>query len=104
MPPLGLLGVWSPTKAEGQRFEIDIVHSGVNSKVCHLFTKTPGRLTDFSGVIIWDPENPTKSSVEATIQAASINTNNERRNNHLKSEDFGKDRGDLHRRGDRQQD
>jgi polyisoprenoid-binding protein YceI len=85
---LGLMGPVESAKAEKQRHEIDTGHSGINFKVRHFFTKTPGRFTDFSGVLIWDTEDPAKSTVEATIQAASIDTNSEDRDGHLKGEEF----------------
>jgi polyisoprenoid-binding protein YceI len=83
-----LLGSWAEARAAVETYEIDPVHSSVMFKVRHLFTKVAGRFDDFSGILRWDPEDPTKSSVEVTIQAASIDTDNEKRDEHLKSKDF----------------
>src|SRR6476646_7959731 len=69
-------------------FGIDTGHSSVGFTVRHLVVaKTKGRFADFSGEITID-EDPLKSSVDVTIQAASINTAEEARDNHLRSPDF----------------
>jgi polyisoprenoid-binding protein YceI len=47
-----------------------------------------GRFTDFSGVLQFDPQRPESAKVEITIQATSIDTDNERRDTHLRSADF----------------
>lgn len=69
-------------------FSIDNVHSGVEFKVRHFFTRVPGRFTQVDGRILFDEKNPANSSVEATIPASSVFTDNERRDSHLKTEDF----------------
>ncbi|MCM2249146.1 MAG: YceI family protein [Geothrix sp.] len=69
-------------------YKIDPVHSEVSFKVGHLLAKTSGRFTKFSGTITVDPANLSKSSVEVIIEAASITTDNEARDKHLKSPDF----------------
>ncbi len=69
-------------------YNVDSVHSTVGFTVRHLVAaKVRGQFTDFSGVITIG-ETPESSSVEATVQAASITTNNEQRDGHLKSVDF----------------
>ena len=69
-------------------YQLDKPHTEVAFKVRHIFTKVPGRFTDFSGDIHFDEKNLENSSVAVTIQAASIFTDNERRDKHLKSADF----------------
>jgi polyisoprenoid-binding protein YceI len=69
-------------------YNVDAVHSTIGFVARHLVAaKVRGNFTDFSGVItIGDSfEN---STVEATVKAASITTNNEMRDGHLKSGDF----------------
>lgn len=69
-------------------YNIDAVHSTVGFVARHLVaSKVRGRFTDFSGVITIG-ETPETSSVQATVQAASITTDNEMRDAHLKSPDF----------------
>ena len=69
-------------------FEVDKSHSEVTYQVRHLITKVRGRFSDFSGSIEFDAEQPVNSKVSFTIQAASIDTNEPTRDNHLRSDDF----------------
>lgn len=69
-------------------YKIDPVHSEVSFKVGHLLAKTSGRFTKFGGTIKVDTADISKSSVEVTIEAASISTDNEARDKHLKSAEF----------------
>jgi polyisoprenoid-binding protein YceI len=69
-------------------WSIDTAHSGVNFKVRHLISKTSGNFGTFDGKIVTDFDNLEASSVEFTIDANSIDTNNADRDKHLRSEDF----------------
>ena len=69
-------------------YGIDTVHSNVGFKVRHLVSKTGGEFTDFDGTIVADFGNLGASSVKFTIQTASIDTKNEKRDGHLRSADF----------------
>jgi polyisoprenoid-binding protein YceI len=69
-------------------YKIDPVHSEASFKVRHILAKVSGRFAKFSGTIKVDTADISKSSVEVTIDAASINTDNEARDKHLKSADF----------------
>lgn len=69
-------------------YKIDPVHSEVSFKIRHLLAKTSGRFTKSAGVIKIDKADVGKSSVEITIEVASINTDNEARDKHLKSAEF----------------
>ena len=67
---------------------IDESHTSVNFKVKHLgLAKTRGRFTKLEGVVQVG-ERPEDSTVEVTIDAASIDSNDETRDNHLRSADF----------------
>jgi polyisoprenoid-binding protein YceI len=74
--------------AAPQTWTVDSKHSGVTFEVRHFFSQVPGRFTDVSGKIVYDAENPSASSVEISIGATSINTDNADRDNHLRSPDF----------------
>jgi polyisoprenoid-binding protein YceI len=74
--------------AVAESWNIDAVHSTVGFKVRHFFAKQAGEFNNFEGVIDFDPAHPEKASVEATIHTASIDTDNEDRDNHLKSPEF----------------
>ena len=67
---------------------IDASHSSVRFSVRHIVSRTAGKFRDFSGSIVYDAEHPSKSSVKATIKMASIDTDNDRRDGHVKSADF----------------
>jgi len=69
-------------------YNVDSVHSSVNFVARHLVAaKVRGQFTEFAGVVTIG-ETAEASSVEATVQAASITTANEMRDGHLKSPDF----------------
>lgn len=74
--------------ALAKTYAIDPAHSGITFKVRHLATRMPGSFNEFSGTIVYDEKKPAKSSVEAVIQAASIDTRNEKRDAHLRNPDF----------------
>jgi polyisoprenoid-binding protein YceI len=69
-------------------FKFDSAHSTITFKVGHLLGTAKGKFTKFSGTIEVDREHPEKSSVTATIQAASIDTAIAKRDEHLRSADF----------------
>ena len=67
---------------------IDVSHSSVNFKVKHLgLAKTRGRFTEFEGTVEIG-EDPRETSVSVTIDAASVDTHDEKRDGHLRSPDF----------------
>ena len=69
-------------------WEIDPVHSEVSFVVRHMVvSKVRGRFDRFSGTIVTD-EDLARSSVNVTIDATSINTNEPNRDNHVRSADF----------------
>ena len=73
----------------GGTYRIDPEHSSINFSVRHMMiTDVRGRFTDFSGTIRYDDRDITRSSVEFTARVASINTDVERRDIHLRSADF----------------
>ena len=69
-------------------FVLDKSHTEVGFIARHLMvSKVRGRFTDFEGTIVV-ADDPSESSVEVTIQAASINTNDENRDKHVRTNDF----------------
>ncbi len=69
-------------------YTIDPNHSNVAFKVRHLVSKVGGEFTKFDGTITADFSNLDVSGVQFSIQAASLDTRNEDRDNHLRSVDF----------------
>ncbi len=77
-----------PAFAAVETYSIDKAHSEVSFQIRHLVTNVRGQFDDYNGVIKMDAEKPESSSVEFTIQAASINTFNADRDKHLRTPDF----------------
>ncbi len=72
-----------------QTWEIDAKHSAAHFSVRHLLvSNVRGSFSNVSGTVTIDETDITKSSVEATIDAATINTQEPDRDKHLKSADF----------------
>lgn len=70
-------------------FRPDKTHSNVGFKVRHLgISNVRGSFTDYDATVQFDPNDLRTLTVEATVDVASINTENERRDNHLRSDDF----------------
>ena len=70
-------------------WNIDPVHTMAEFKVRHMMiTNVKGHFTGVTGVLTLDEQDITKSHVEASIDAASINTREADRDTHLKSADF----------------
>lgn len=67
---------------------VDASHSSVTFEIRHFFAKVPGEFKKFDADIKFNPEDLAGSSINVTIPIASINTDNERRDGHLKTADF----------------
>lgn len=74
--------------ADATSWQIDKAHSAINFSINHFFTPVDGTFNDYSAVVNFDPANLEESSLDVTIPVSSVNTRNERRDNHLMSEDF----------------
>lgn len=74
--------------ALAETWKIDTLHSTVGFKVRHFFAKQAGEFNEFTGTIEFDPANPEAAFVEAVIQTASVDTDDEKRDGHLRSADF----------------
>ncbi len=81
------VAVASPALA-AETYTFDKAHTTVGFQVRHIVTNVGGKFQDFAGTIQIDRAKPESSSVEFTIQAASIDTNEPKRDEHLKSPDF----------------
>jgi polyisoprenoid-binding protein YceI len=70
-------------------WNIDPAHTVAEFKVKHMMiANVKGHFSRVSGVLIRDESDPANDRVEATIEAASIETRDEQRDGHLKSSDF----------------
>ena len=71
------------------QWQIDPAHSAAHFSVRHLLiSNVRGEFTKLSGSALINPADPAKSSVEITIQAASLNTREPQCDEHLRSADF----------------
>lgn len=72
-----------------QTWNIDRSHSDIFFTVRHMvISKVRGRFQKWDGTLIYDEANPTSSKIDITIDAASIDTNEPKRDAHLRSADF----------------
>src|SRR4051812_17054193 len=78
----------STTANAGDSFKIEPSHSTIVFKVGHMLGAAKGKFTKFNGTIEVDREHPEQSSVNVTIQAASIDTGIAKRDDHLRSAEF----------------
>jgi len=78
----------APSLAAPVSYDIDPVHSRVEFTIRHIVSKVTGNFGDFKGTITYDPAAPASSTSTVEIVATSIDTNNGRRENHLRSGDF----------------
>ncbi|GAA2180202.1 YceI family protein [Brooklawnia cerclae] len=68
---------------------IDAAHTRIGFSARHaMVTKVRGTFKEFEGTAHIDAVNPANSHVEVTIQASSIDTGNEVRDNHIRTNDF----------------
>ena len=62
--------------------------SAVGFEIKNLGFNTKGSLNGLDGKITWDPKDPGKAVFDVSVAAATINTDNEMRNDHLKKESY----------------
>lgn len=75
--------------AKADKWVFDHVHSDVGFQVKHLvISNVRGNFAEYDGHVMFDGKNWDKASVEVTVQMASIDTDNEKRDEHLRSGDF----------------
>jgi len=70
-------------------FKIDTYHSSAVFSVRHLgVSNLYGRFNDISGTVVFDKDNPSKSSVELSVPVESLDTHFPKRDQNLKSPDY----------------
>lgn len=75
--------------AFGAEYTIDSAHSAAGFAVRHMMvSKVRGAFSKVTGKVIYDPNNVAASSIEATIDMNTVNTQEPKRDAHLKSPDF----------------
>lgn len=77
------------TSRAADSYNLDPTHTAVTFKVSHIgLSWTYGRFNEVSGRFVVDSADPSQSSFELSLNPASIDTGNEKRDEHLKSPDF----------------
>lgn len=70
-------------------YVLDKSHSRIGFEISHLaISSVDGNFKDYQGTIVWDDKDLSKSKMNVTIQAASINTDADKRDEHLRAPDF----------------
>ncbi|NBD11431.1 MULTISPECIES: YceI family protein [Corallococcus] len=84
-----LLAVAAPSFAFASAWEIDSSHSSAQFGVKHMMVSTVrGTFSNVKGTVNLDDKDITKSTIEATLDATTVNTNEPKRDEHLRSPDF----------------
>jgi polyisoprenoid-binding protein YceI len=70
-------------------YTVDTAHSEIGFSVRHMmFAKVRGQFKDWSATLAYDSANPAKTSIQVVVLTASIDTREEKRDAHLRSDDF----------------
>ena len=86
---IGLVGLALATVANAETFTVDTGHAEIGFAVKHMMvSNAKGKFNTFEGTLDYDIATKTLKSVQGSIETASIDTNNEKRDGHLKNEDF----------------
>jgi polyisoprenoid-binding protein YceI len=76
------------TPAMGYTWEIDHDHSGVLFEIRHIYATIRGHFSDFTGDVVFDPDNLGQNKFDFVVKIDSIDTNNNRRDTYLRSDVF----------------
>jgi len=82
------VGLAASSFAAPAQYAIDKAHSSVGFKVRHLLVQTVGSFEDFDATVHFEPGKLETLKVDATVNTKTINTNNSKRDEHLRSPDF----------------
>ncbi|WP_414633200.1 YceI family protein [Cellvibrio sp. UBA7661] len=84
---VGLMSL--PTMADTYVIDTKGAHASINFAIKHLgYSVLTGRFDKFEGEFTYDPAKPEASTVNVTIDTASVNSNHAERDKHLRSDDF----------------
>jgi len=89
LPALVLMTALGAPAAHAADYVVDLSHAFIQFRISHLgYSVLAGRFNDFSGQFAWDSENPQASTIEITVNTASIDTNWAERDKHIRGDDF----------------
>jgi polyisoprenoid-binding protein YceI len=85
----GLVALPAAVQAEEYTIDTEGAHAFVQFRVKHLgYSWLSGRFNEFSGRFAYDDADPAAADVEVTIDTASVDSNHDKRDEHLRSADF----------------
>lgn len=73
---------------QAQMWKLDKSHTSVNFSINHFFSEVTGKFKDFDGTFYFDTNNLEESAIQFSVNVASVDTDNTKRDNHLLSKDF----------------
>lgn len=80
---------FTSTSVYAETYELEAAHTSIGFSVRHLgINNVKGTFGTFSGTIEYDPAKPENTKVDVTIDSGSINTENKKRDDHVRSKDF----------------
>jgi polyisoprenoid-binding protein YceI len=86
---IAALAIAATLNTQAADFTVDATHSDVGFKVAHLaISKVSGQFTEIEGSLTLTPGKPETLTLKGTVQTASIDTRNEKRDAHLRNADF----------------
>jgi len=86
---LGAVALSRPAVAETAEWALDGTHSRIGFSVSHMVVSSvSGRFKQFTGKVDLDEANPAKSQVDISVKVDSIDTDDAKRDEHLRSPDF----------------
>jgi len=83
-----VLGTFNSQAQQAKEWKLDKAHTSVTFTVKHFFTIVNGNFTDYDGSFNFDPDKITGSKFTFSIPVASVNTNNQKRDADLVSDNF----------------
>lgn len=84
-----VVGLASTAQAEPRTFEVDPSHTNILFTISHFgYSNMIGQFQELAGEFTFDKDAPETSQVSLTIQADSLDTDHEKRDEHLKGPDF----------------
>lgn len=86
---LGIASLLTASALFGATFNVDKSHSNIGFKVKHMMiSNVTGQFDNFKGSFNYDEKTNVLKSLEGSVEVASINTANEKRDKHLRASDF----------------
>ena len=76
------------TQLMAHEWKADPVHTGILFEIKHVYSTVRGHFSNFTVDVFFDPDNLEKSKCDFIVKVDSINTNNGKRDKHLRSDDF----------------